>query len=989
MRSIGRAVLVATVAVSIAAATLPSSSAGDSPPESKRWTSRALPPDPVLPAGRYVVTLAQPPVASYDGSRPGFARTRPVEGNPLRPRSASARAYRTHLRNVQDRVLDRTGVMPYYRYTDTINGFAARLTRDQAEQLATMPGVLSVVPDSTIHGATDSSPAFLGLSGKSGVWKLAGGPSRAGQGQVIGVIDSGIWPESTSFAGRPQRPSDLPPGWGGTCQTGEQWTAKMCTDKIIGARFYTAGIGAANIPQAEFVSPRDYAGHGTHTASTSAGKPVTSTVVDGINRGAISGIAPAAQIAVYKACYGLSVGCVVSDLVAAIDDAVTDGVDVINFSIAGIDTGVDHPIQLAFLNAATAGVFVAAAAGNFGPDAGNIDNVSPWVTTVAAASHRVFEQKLVLGNGQKFVGVSATPSLTTAKPFVLGEDAMLPGGDVTAAQRCAPSALDPTRVSGKVVMCLVGPGSPAPRDVTYAVRSAGGLGAVLVSFSNAAPPGPVHAIPTVHLLNPDVTAIVDYAHTATPTARILPTATGDSTTSVPEVARFSGRGPVASTGGEILKPDLAAPGVNVLAAVSPTGYSGRSFDRLTGTSMASPHVAGLALLIKQLKPSWSPMAIKSALMTTARDHVSTSSANDGPFAQGAGFVQPQGALDPGVVFESGPGDWLPYLTSRGLDLADHVIGGADVNAASVALGRLVSSRTVTRRLTNVTARTETYTPQVSIPDFTVTFSPTVITVPANGTASVQITVARGNVPLSTSATGSMTFVGSRGHRARIPLVVGGANPTGPNGPRLSLEVPFDVPAASADGRATIVATPWWNGTLGAVPDGPVEAVSDTGTVEEGPFDPQNPAESASVVRKVLDVPEDLGYLEAELAGSPSDNLDLYLYQVVAGQERLVNAYEDPWSTVIIRGTDVPVSTYVVYIRGTDVVDGSFTWTTWHVPPGAAAGSTVSPASVTVREGQPVELVWTWAPSNARLRGTLGFDVSGTAAIPWKLLLSGE
>ena len=354
---------------------------------------------------------------------------------------------------------------------------------------------------------TSSTPTFLGLDQLGGLWDDAGGVQDAGEGVIVGIIDSGIWPENESFSDRTGTNGNGTnsgklgyqqiPGWHGKCTPGEAFPASKCNQKVIGAqRFNEAWGGDAGLKAErpwEFASPRDYNGHGSHTASTAAGNNGVELTGPARIFGRVSGMAPRARIAVYKALWSLQDGSqaqgFTSDLVAAIDQAVADGVDVINYSIAGTSTNFLEPVQVAFLFAADAGVFVAAAAGNSGPTVGTVAHPAPWITTVAAGTHnRDGMGSVTLGNGATFNGPSlATP--VASRPFIDSTAAGLPGVDATELALCFSASvvnngapvLDPAKVAGKIVLC--DRGINARVDKSLAVQDAGGVGMVLVNVS--------------------------------------------------------------------------------------------------------------------------------------------------------------------------------------------------------------------------------------------------------------------------------------------------------------------------------------------------------------------------------------------------------------------------------------------------------------------------------------------------------------------------
>ena len=337
----------------------------------------------------YIVQVAGAPLASYQGGDAGYAATKPATGHKLDARSAPAQAYRGHLTDKQTSVLRSAGVdtgKAVYRYETAFNGVAVKLTAQQAQKMAQTPGVLHVFKSRMVTVQTPVTPRFVGLTGPDGVWKREfGGDRNAGNGVIIADIDTGFWPESPSFKALPTpRPDDavIAAKWKGTCDAGSDPNPAnnvTCNNKVIGAHWYNAGGIGDGFP-GEYHSPRDYDGHGSHTASTAAGDHVPSASVNGVSVGDV-------------------------DIVAAIDQAVADGADVINFSVGdAVDTF--GPDELAFLQAAAAGVFVSAAAGNSGPKPSTVDNAMPWETTVAAGTHDVgYSKSVTLGNGAKYTGV--------------------------------------------------------------------------------------------------------------------------------------------------------------------------------------------------------------------------------------------------------------------------------------------------------------------------------------------------------------------------------------------------------------------------------------------------------------------------------------------------------------------------------------------------------------------------------------------------------
>ncbi|MBT3164895.1 S8 family serine peptidase [Streptomyces sp. Vc74B-19] len=779
-----------------------------------------------LPAGRYIVTLADEPIAAYRGGVDGIPGTAPAPGGKVDLADADAVRYRTHLTGEHRATAASVGARIERHYSVVTNGFSADLSARQAALLAKSPGVLSVTPDTLNKVADDTnSQDFLGLTGRHGLWEALGGTEAAGRGVVIGDIDTGIWPESRSFAAaplgtapptakdpyRPYRKGDnvvMRKADGGTftgtCQTGEEFTARACNSKLVGARFFGDAWLDMVPPErrADYVSPRDGDGHGTHTASTAAGDNGVDVTVEGQHLGKVSGVAPGAAVAVYKAFWtGKSPsdsGAMTSDIVAAIDQAVADGVDVINYSAGSIiETGPDSPVQGAFRTAAAAGVFVAAAAGNAGPDTASLDNVAPWTTTVAASTLAPYEATARLGNGATYVGGSTTVrSALGPKPLVQSEKVKTAAASTSDAALCKDGTLDPAKVAGTIVVCDRGVNPRA--DKSQEVARAGGVGMILVNTSDLDTSGDLHAVPTVHLNTPDATAVRAYAATDGAQASLVPG--GNSGQPYPQIAPFSSRGPSTQNNGDLLKPDIAAPGVGILAAVAPASHHGHEFDFESGTSMAAPHIAGLAALYLAKHPAWSPMAVKSAMMTTASATLTASGAKStDAFAQGAGQVQPADMLEPGLVYDSAEKEWLAYLAGLGLDTGTDVkaVDPSDLNYPSIAIGRMVGSQTVTRTVTAVAPGT--YRASVSVPGVKTTVSPSVLHFSKAGqkatfTVTFQLTTGRSG----DTVTGDLTWRHGR-TEVRSPIVLTPWSLIAPDkvsGPAGSGSVSFEVTPGS-------------------------------------------------------------------------------------------------------------------------------------------------------------------------------------------------
>ncbi|MFF5898534.1 S8 family serine peptidase [Streptomyces argenteolus] len=804
-----------------------------------------------LAAGTYLITLADQPLVTYDGSVDDLPATRPAKGKRLDVTAPGAKRYRTHLTDKQSQVAKKVGATVRQHYAVTTNTFSAKLSAAQLVQLARTKGVTNIAPDRFHHVTDDkTSTDFLGLSGRKGLWAALGGTAEAGKGIVIGDIDTGIWPESASFgapaltAGKPTGPRGGKPTrddpyrpyldgtttvmhkadgttFTGTCQTGESFTATDCNQKIISARYFAEGW-LQNVPasnRAGYISPRDSQGHGTHTASTAAGNAGVRATADGRDLGTISGVAPAATIAVYKALWqskdGKKDGGLTSDLVAAIDQAVADGVDVINYSLGStFESTYDDPAQTALRNAAAAGVFVATAGGNAGPEASSLDNTAPWTTTVAAGTIAPHTGTVTLGNGKSYTGISTSVQDTVGSAPLVLADAVRTAG-AADADYCAAGTLDAARTAGKVVVCTRG--VTARTDKSAEVKRAGGVGMVLVNNGKESTDGDLHSVPTVHLGGPAATAVRDYAAAGDATVTLSRGGAGET---YPQVAGFSSRGPSLVGNGDLLKPDITAPGSTILAAVAPPGNHGHDFDYYSGTSMATPHIAGLAALYLSEHPTWSPMSVKSAMMTTATP-TRTADGKDSTdvFAQGAGEVEAEAMLSPGLVYDSGDQDWLGYLEGVGIDTRSGVdaVDPSDLNYPSIAIGELFGSQTVTRTVTATSAGT--YRAKVDLPGVKATVSPSVLHFSHPGqkrTFTVRFDVT--TAPSGVLDTGSLTWTSGR-TTVRSPIAV---TPQ-------SVHAPAEIKGTGTSGETTYSVTPATS-TLTATARGPVSAPPVKGTL---------------------------------------------------------------------------------------------------------------------------------------------------------------
>lgn len=517
--------------------------------------------------------------------------------------------------------------------------------------------------------------------------------SDSGSNVIIGVLDTGIWPERVSFNDHDLGP--VPSHWKGKCDGGDNFPENLCNKKLIGARYYST-------QQQQQGSARDTIGHGTHTASTIAGRHVANASFLGFAQGVANGIAPKSRIAVYKVCS--EEGCSASDILAGIDAAVEDGVDVISASIGGDPLPYhEDPIAIGAFGAIEKGVLFSASGGNDGPTDSTISNVAPWITTVGASTiDRRFPADLVLGDGSVITGSSLYTGhgLPEGKylPLIYAGNASISKIDDDAA--CLPGTLNKDLVRGKIVLCDLSDGPRAEKAVV--VRDAGGVGLVL---ANVEPIGEglvadAFLIPGLAITQSKRTTLLQYIKsTKNPKATLIFKGTQLGIKPAPVVASFSSRGP-NSISPSVLKPDIIAPGVDILAAwpdgVPPTEAASdkrrTEFNIVSGTSMSCPHVSGVAALLKGAHPDWSPAMIKSALMTTAYtdDHDGKSLLDEkdysvsSVFGFGAGHVDPDKAVDPGLVYDLTVDDYLNFLCASNFNTRQiEVISRRQVSCSGV------------------------------------------------------------------------------------------------------------------------------------------------------------------------------------------------------------------------------------------------------------------------------------------------------------------
>jgi subtilisin family serine protease len=797
----------------------------------------------------YVVQMAAKPAVSYAGGIAGYAKTAPAAGQRFNARSKEVQSYAQHLVAEQDRALASVGASSrrIYSYRYAMNGFAARLTEAEAAKLSKDKMVLNVWEDQKVKLDTNNSPRFLGLLNKQK--GLRSKRKLRGEGVIVGMMDSGAIQEHPSFDDEGMAPP--PDHWNGICQPGEAWDADDCNNKLIGARYFNAGFLAAGpMEPTEFLSARDSDGHGTHTATTAAGREVKASL-NGVPLTNISGMAPDAWVAIYKPCWedlggDVGAGCFFSDSAAATDAAVADGVDLLSFSV-GTAAAFNDAQDIAFLNAVDAGVFVARSAGNDGPGPSTTNAGEPWVTTVAAST--------LTGTG------FANATRVNSPASLAGDYPSLEGGFTKQLRETGPvtndlAAANPIEactelpagsLDGKFALILRG-------NCDFVVKianafNAGATGAVVFTQEGnpktvmGGTPTPEHDIPAVMVDN-EIGVAMQEALANGRTVNVTLTAeifikeqlVGNI------MADFSSRGPFL-TEPDWIKPDVTAPGVSILAGHTPepnTGIGGDFFQYLQGTSMSTPHVAGIGALLIEEHPDWSPAQIKSALMTTARQNIVK---EDGatpadPFDYGSGHIVPNDAINPGLTYDAGLFDYLAAscgtvtpLVSSGdcgtLETLGFSLDPANLNLPSIGVSQVLGQKVITRTVTNVGPPAKYRVGHTNPPGFRLNVSPKSFFLGKGESATYTVTITNVSAPPGEWRFGKIVLRDNKGHVVRSPVAVNAqalvapeeVDGSGPNG-STSFDVSFGF-SGSYNAAAHGLVAPFW--TYYEVADDPAQS----------------------------------------------------------------------------------------------------------------------------------------------------------------------
>lgn len=628
-----------------------------------------------------------------------------------------------------------------YTYDNIVHGFSATLSSQELVKLEKVVGFISAYKDSSPTLDTTHTFEFLGLNTLSGLWPA----SDYGKDVIIGVIDTGVWPESPSF--KDDGMDEIPSKWKGTCEEGQEFNSSLCNLKLIGARYFNKGIIAA-VPSVDISmnSARDTQGHGSHTSSTAAGNYVDRVSFLGYAKGTARGMAPRARVAMYKVIF--DEGRYASDVLAGMDQAVADGVDVISISMGFDEVPLyKDPIAIASFGALEKGILVSSSAGNAGPESGSLHNGIPWVLTVAAGTiDRSFVGTLALGNGYSAKGLTMFPaSALSEQPLVYDK----------SISQCNDTLLAPQGI----IICDYARPLTNVFDQIYFISRSNATGAVFISDDPRLSRISRFTFPGLVISPNDGALVISYAtknaKTATASMKFQQTMFG--TKPSPVVASYSSRGPSPSYPG-ILKPDIMAPGSLVLAAWIPDYLAARIGNNIyltsdyifeSGTSMSCPHASGIAALLKGAHPEWSAAAIRSAIMTSSNplDNTNNPILDSGhnmtlssPLAMGAGHIDPNKALDPGLIYDATPQDYVNLLCSmhytekqittitRGKNYACSNESSSDLNYPSFIA--LYDNRTTTyvqkfeRTVTNVGDGPATYKIMTNVPkEWTVVVSP--------------------------------------------------------------------------------------------------------------------------------------------------------------------------------------------------------------------------------------------------------------------------
>ena len=1004
----------------------------------------------------YIVQLRTPSAADYHATTLKALGTAASQKSGVRieKNSAVMQAYTDRLENEQQQVLEKAGpgTEKVYSYKFGLNGFAARMSVAQAQKLRGMDEVLNVWEDEVRPLVTTDSRTFLGLFDNPG--GLRSEHALDGEGVIIGVIDSGVapghpsladtrkadrprlcrsnWAETTilgkwlcrSYDKKPDVPDfDPVEDWNGSCESGEQFETTDCNNKLIGARWFITGAeNTGPIDANEYRSPHDADGHGTHTATTAAGRRVSASIF-GTLIGDVEGMAPRARVAVYKACWlrpsESRASCNSSDLASAIDAAVADGVDIISYSVGSSMRDITAPDDVALMAATKAGVLAVVAAGNDGPNLGTIGSPAgaPWVITAAASSRNGNSsvEAVELLTPPSIAGRYASkealfsPRLADLDPIeaklvlVDDDDTSLPSNaSVTGitSDGCQP-LVNGDEVSGKIALmqrsgCLF----------TDMVRNAEDAGAVAALIYNIAGDpivmfgdSGIVDIPALMIGQADgnlILAELDANNEVTANLDKSLLLTRAETGNV--MANFSARGPGPVA--DILKPDVTAPGVNIIAGFTPdpaNAMSGENFAYLSGTSMSTPHVAGVAALLRQAHPEWSPAAIKSALMTSARQNLQSQISTTGahPFEFGAGHIVPNDAEQPGLVYDVSDDEYDAYACGiaspavdqarcDGLTAAGFSFLPRDLNQPSISISRLVSQQIVTRRVSNPGDEAESFNVQVTPPSgIRVDVSPPSISLAPGESTSYDVTISYESGPLDLWRFGSLTWVGDD-KEVRSSIAIKPA----------SINAPGEITRAGGSGSETFSVQFGYSGSYNVGVHGLNVQTVQTGFVDNDPSKTFTRRSTNGVTAHRLDVPANQLFLRVSLFDAltdGNDDLDMYVYYCGTNNTACSRIGESgsPTSKEQFNLYRPPAGVYGVYVHGfeTDEINGgagsNYSLLYWWFGENDDAGNMTASGPAFVNAGMISDVTFDWSgipPNTIYLGGLSHITPTGLAEL---------
>jgi subtilisin family serine protease len=705
-----------------------------------------------------VVKLDYDAIASYAGGIAGLRATSPsVTGRSLEGNAAAVAAYRSYVTRIERQVLRSIDAQipratPGSSFRYAYGGFGLQLPANQIAALLRIPGVAAVQKDELRQPLVEEPFETIGAQA---VWNELDGSTFTGEGVVVANLDTGVWPEHPMFA---DKGLAAPPAGPYGCEFGLSGDPNdpvfTCNHKLIGARAftdtYTTFIGAEPGEYCNKIgtdpnvvcSARDADGHGTHTLTTAAGNFVNNAVMWGTDRGPTSGMAPGAHVIGYRVC--LDQGCFNSDSVAAVNQAIIDEVDVINFSIGGGQNAFTDSVELAFLDAYAGGILVNASAGNEGPGPATAGHAGPWTNTVGASyPARIYKASLQLrasnGDTLNATGVTITPGISTQTLVIRPSSVSKYAGNNTCNVPFADGSL-----AGKIVLC--DRGNPAGRaDSGFNALQGDATGMILANVGHQDLFTDLHWLPAIMLDDGTWQGVtqpgsVVRAFVAGHGRTFATFTTGTRTAQTPDImTTFSSRGPL----GDWIKPDVTAPGIEILAGRSPKPWSGAIpsgppgdlYMAIAGTSMSSPHAAGVSALVKAAHPTWTPGQIKSALMTSSIQQVLKP---DGltpadPFNTGAGSIRANRAIHPTLTFD--------VTAAQYAALAADPLHRIDANLPSINVPTFSGTVTTTRRALNVSGATRSFTVHTSAPaGSSIVVSPSSFTLQGGQSAVLTITI---------------------------------------------------------------------------------------------------------------------------------------------------------------------------------------------------------------------------------------------------------